>query len=190
MPQSRASPLSGLAVVGIVLAVIVSLNIAHTVPRFELPALNYATVLVLTLAIPASLLWLAFTGLTGIWRWLVTALAVLVALPVLFFSLIIATYIFDIVRSGVDSSFEPIAELGSPPISYNLYRTNGGATTSFGIVLRKEWALLPGFKVVTNVHSFYPAYDAAFERINTHRVRVHVQPYGPSGRDELFEFIQ
>ena len=52
-----------------------------------------------------------------------------------------------------DNSFEEVARVSE---YLAVYRTNGGATTAYGIVVRQEQPVFPGILLVRNVFSRYP----------------------------------
>jgi hypothetical protein len=58
-------------------------------------------------------------------------------------------------KGGHDLSFEQFSELPWKGTAIRLYRTNGGATTDYGVVVRQERRLLPGIMLVRTVDSFY-----------------------------------
>jgi len=55
--------------------------------------------------------------------------------------------------------FDQIEEIQWKGSEIRLYRTNGGATTDFGVVIRKEKNLFPGLLLVRRVDDFYPCYS-------------------------------
>lgn len=50
------------------------------------------------------------------------------------------------------NGFEPIKSLSLDDSDIVVYRTNGGATTSFGIQVRQEKFIIPGIKLVKRVY--------------------------------------
>jgi hypothetical protein len=168
-------------------AAIVASWSSHPTLRFEPPWVNYAAFIVLAAAIPLSLLWLARAA-RGLSRWLVVLLAAAVAVPVGFVSQFAFSDLTRIRATGIDPSFEPVHELRSRRWLYRLYRSNGGATTAYGLVLRKELPIFPGVKWVFPVTDFYPAYEGSFEVIAPGVVRLWVAPYGPSDSVQSYDF--
>jgi hypothetical protein len=63
----------------------------------------------------------------------------------------------DVITRDVDYSFEPVQSIEIEGKHYQVYRTNGGATTSFGIVVREQTKLLPGLFYEKEVYAEYPA---------------------------------
>jgi hypothetical protein len=65
----------------------------------------------------------------------------------------ITAYSFN---DGHDRGFAQFAETPWRGSAVRFYRTNGGVTTDFGVVIRQERALLPGLVLVRNLDLFYP----------------------------------
>jgi hypothetical protein len=84
----------------------------------------------------------------------------------------------DSIVRGVDTGFEKIAEMSASGVVYRVYRTNGGAMTDFGLVLRRERQVLPGVVLVSVLASQYHASDAVLERLPGGRGRLDVAAYG------------
>lgn len=188
MPQERNSRAGGLCSLLFVGGAILALNVLDTSLRFEYPPLNYLTVILLSLALPVVLFWVASSVSRRHLRWPTFTVALLVSLPAGIISLFALFGLSSVKSEGVDASFERIGELKEENGLYRLYRTNGGATTSFGLVLRKERPLPLGLKLVTQLTSFYPASDATFERTPYGNVRLVVAPYQEGGASRQFEF--
>lgn len=127
--------------------------------RTSSPALNHWVTAAASFMVPV----LAFLGsraLQGVAR---SALAwssiLLLALPSLLIgacSVVTAPAFFS-----VDKEFERISEQESGLVAYRLYRTNCGATCSFGLVLRKEIDVGPGLTLVTPIWSANRASDGS-----------------------------
>jgi hypothetical protein len=127
--------------------------------RFESPRLNYG---VFGMAVFAS--WFmpaapfartpAFVGI------LVWGLKTVV-LPVLFAGWLFVVCLWnpDPLWGNVDHSFERQAVLVIDGSRYHVYRTNGGATTAYGTVVRKETRVAPGLNWVERVFHKYPAFE-------------------------------
>lgn len=82
---------------------------------------------------------------------------------------------------GGGGDFERVGQLRLPHSAVAAYRTNGGATTDFGIVVRQEREIVPGaLLLVRRVYGRYHAHDAALASAGPGRVRVHVPAYGES----------
>ncbi len=78
----------------------------------------------------------------------------LVGFPFLFLSG--ADLAGTIARGGKDYSFECINEIKYNAQKIKVYRTNGGATTAFGIIVREEKEILPGLLYVHKLFDRYP----------------------------------
>jgi hypothetical protein len=60
-----------------------------------------------------------------------------------------------------DPSFSKVGEVPTPRGRVVVYRTNGGATTDWGVVVRHECAIIPRLLVIEHpLLSQYPAFDA------------------------------
>jgi len=114
--------------------------------RFSSTQYNYLFVMVLCVLLPLSIFLTSFTLNKRSNKYAGIGLSVFLVFPcslVYYFS---SDSFEDIDRNGVDISFEKINEIKAGGSSYCLYRTNGGATTSFGLVLRKETSVVGGGK--------------------------------------------
>ena len=109
-------------------------------------------VVLLILAVSVKRLWVKIPLILGI-------------LPLLIISLILGLFTglwcLDVIIRGIDYSFEPIRSLEIQHSRVVIYPTDGGATTSFGLVGRQEKRLLPGVLLVRNICNVYPGYDVA-----------------------------
>lgn len=176
-----------LAFVGTILT-IGALLWSPTVPRFNYGPLNYIFSIFLAAMLPATL-WLLMLVIRSLWlRWIVGIASLLVFLPAALFSFVALIQLTTGVTAGRDTSFEQTQEIKGEHGTFRLYRTNGGAMTSFGLVLRRERQLLPGIKIVTIVRSFYPAAEASLDLISSVHARLVVAPYGTETVGETFEF--
>jgi hypothetical protein len=72
----------------------------------------------------------------------------------------------------VDPSFEQLQVVRTDHGNVVAYRTNGGATTAFGMVVRQECVLLPGVRLVRELAREYPSHDAAVQWQAPGQVRV------------------
>jgi hypothetical protein len=185
--QPRTRIYAGIAVLG--LSTLGSfLALSGNLPlRFTYPPLNYLAFIVLALAIPIALAYVSFNVRYAWARWLVGCLSVLALIPTGILSFFAFLSIIDTAVRGKDASFEPVAELRSGTAIYRAYRTNGGATTDFGIVLRKENILFPGIRYVRSIYSRYHAKDASLTCSSDRAARLTVEAYGPNSA-ETFDF--
>lgn len=130
-------------------------QIRHPVLRFNSASGNVVFALIAGLALP----WLTAAAVFRLNRWWSKAIAIVAALPLLIFSLLFLvgmSMLGSVIENGRDLSFDKFAEVSWKGTNVRLYRTNGGATTAFGVVIRQEMPLLPGISVVREVGSFYP----------------------------------
>jgi hypothetical protein len=81
--------------------------------------------------------------------------------------------------SDVDYSFERLRQEQVAKQAFGVFRTNGGATTSFGIVVRRERVIIPGLLAVKEICSCYPADDVRLMRVNAHTLRCAFPAYSP-----------
>jgi len=78
----------------------------------------------------------------------------------------------DIIRNGADSSFEYLRSTSLGRSRVSVYRTNGGATTDWGVTYRHELTFFPGIQIVRELEGFYHCYDGSAERAGD--LAVHV----------------
>lgn len=138
--------------------------------------------------LPITLMILTFSIRWTWLKWIARVVAVLIFLPMALFAVFALLQLISGVMASTDTSFEKIAKLNGNHGTYRLYRTNGGAMTSFGLVLRREHAILPGLKLVTVLRSYYPASDATLESISNGRGRLTVAPYIERMQGDTYEF--
>jgi hypothetical protein len=137
--------------------------------RLTSPSTNY-TVMEVALWMPAVLVVLAFfrEGWDG------KIVGAVFALPLVALSLVLALV------EGVTgmTSFEPIDSIPLAHSRITVYRTNGGATTAYGIVLRQEKVLVRGLMLVKRIRVVYPASEAKVSVTGENTVRLVVASYG------------
>lgn len=127
--------------------------------RFEQAEYNYLFVMALGVLLPLSLLATSVLYKERLNLWVIVPACSLLVIPCGLVAFVAYDSFLSIRHGGVDESFEKIGELTANDIHYRLYRTNGGATTAFGLVLRKENELLAGVKSVEVLFSQYRAVD-------------------------------
>jgi hypothetical protein len=112
----------------------------------------------LGLALGLGLPWLAAIAIFRIGLWWSKTVAIIAVLPLLLYSCI---FLLGFAMTGFDHdlSFERFAETHWKGSDIRFYRTNGGATTDYGVVIRQEKALFPGVLLVRRVDDFYPCYS-------------------------------
>ena len=125
--------------------------------RFGSPRLNYLAV-GFAFVSPWIVNSKPFSGDFGFLAKWYTYSARIVSIPLLILWLLLMVFwIPAVLIHDVNYLFERIETIEIQESVYKVYRTNGGATTAFGIVVRKETALLFGLNYVSVVHSNYPA---------------------------------
>ena len=153
--------------------------------RFENTAYNYLVVSVLSIALPASLLLASLLALEKEAKVVGYIASFALILPCAFIFTISSNDFRRINDGGSDKSFEKIAELESNGSKYRLYRTNGGATTSFGLVLRSETPLAVGINVVKVVFDKYKAYEGSLILLDDKTIQVRIEPYDRGHQAEI-----
>ena len=103
-------------------------------------------------------------------------LSSLLLLPVIAFLLFI--WIPYVLVSGTDRSFERLRTERIGQHTVAVYRTNGGAMTDFGIVVRSERTIIPGLMWVNHLCDAYPANAVVIERTSPATIRCTFPPYG------------
>lgn len=177
------------------LYLLVVYNMARPFVRTTIPSLNYflfAGLILITL----GLLILELFRRRGTIRWvglvLTLPFAVLSIIYVLG-SLACGSMVID--DGGIDYSFERITiEPVGDGTNIVGYRTNGGATTDFGMVIRHEWEPVPGLLIVRDLFDKYHAngVDVVFEDSSYVDLSLgwdsdNSQPY--NARIKLYRFV-
>lgn len=91
---------------------------------------------------------------------IVAALSILTIPSFLIWLFLVSIWVPDIMWRDIDYSFELIRTEKVGANYIRVYRTNGGATTDFGVVVRKETKLLPGLYFIKPIGSKYHAGNA------------------------------
>ena len=80
---------------------------------------------------------------------------------------------------GVDHSCEPTKSIAVAPLEkVVVYRTDGGATTDFGVMVIEEFAIFPGLKLVHPLVSAYNASDADVQLQTGHKLHCKFKATG------------
>jgi len=150
--------------------------------RTSSPFVNYV-VMIVVLSLPMVILVLSF----GVRRLALRVVIGLIALPWALWCAIsllgAAISLGDIVRTGSDPSCEYLHSTQTGSSRVSVYRTNGGATTDYGVVFRHERTILPGLRVMREIDGFYHCYDGGAEPNNEVAVSLScTQPTGDPGR--------
>src|SRR5574338_190590 len=83
--------------------------------------------------------------------------SLILLIPILL-SIIFTIFIYydlKLIKDDYDPSFEKIKSFQFDNNFVNVYRTNGGATTDFGIIVRNEREIFPGNLLVKKLYSEY-----------------------------------
>lgn len=155
------------------------LNAFHPLVRFGHPAINYA--------------FFAVAALTPLWMMLIAcrkdgwrelAVKFLIAslfTPAFFFAVIGAGCgIRTVQDGGIDYSNERLRSERFRGGKILVYRTNGGATTSYAIVLRQECGIFPGVSIVRTLTTRYGT-DVTLEPVGDGSIRARFPAYNVDG---------
>lgn len=154
--------------------------------RFENPRLNHIIFIILLLLVPFSLIWLS-RKVNGFWYGFLIFISIASFIPIAFIALMTyATTAFD--ENGKDLGFEKIDEIQGESNYFRLYRTNGGATTSFGLVMRKEKPIIFGLKLVSPIKGFSPASKGKLKKLTPESARLVVLPNGYGKGEQIYDF--
>lgn len=118
--------------------------------RFSWPLLNLVTGFVLGLSLP----WLAALAVSNVERRWSHAVAFVFVLLLLPYSA--AFFLFAGITAMSLHSGDPISQIHWKESDIRFYRTDGGATTDVGIVIRQEETLLPGVRMVRRIDAICP----------------------------------
>jgi hypothetical protein len=164
------------AVVLAVWAVVYTLVIANWWSggvRFSSARLNYFFMAAIFYS-PLLAAWLVIPASNRLWK-----LSLVILAPVALVSaalcagtvFMLVLWVPDILWHDVDRSFQRMREqrLGDEVLA--VFRTNGGATTDYGIVVRRESGILPGLRFVTPLCASYPADDVMLTRVGRDTTR-------------------
>jgi hypothetical protein len=153
--------------------------------RFSSPRLNYLSMAAAFYS-PLLATWIVITASSHLWK---LSLIVLAPLALVSATLCAGTafmlvlWVPDVLWRDVDRSFQRIREQRVGEETLAVFRTNGGATTDYGIVVRRETVLLPGLRFVTPLCASYPADDVRLTRVGTTTTRCEFpsDPNEPAG---------
>jgi hypothetical protein len=128
-------------------------QLGHPLVRFASPVVNELVGFAFALGLP----WLTLVAFLSIGRWWSSAVGTLAfVLLVLYTALLLlgetmTAYTF---KDGRALSFDCFEATVWKDSQVRLYRTNGGATTDFGVVIQQEKGLLPGILLVRRLDFF------------------------------------
>jgi hypothetical protein len=140
-------------------------QLGHPIIRLKWPVANEILGLALGLCLP----WLTVVAIFRIGRWWSKTIALIAVFPLLLYSALIllgSAMNGFAYKNGRDLSFDLFAETHWKGSEVRFYRTNGGATTDFGVVIRQERGLIPGVVLVRHLDHFYPCYSLDAESTN------------------------
>jgi hypothetical protein len=145
--------------------------------RFNYAPLNYWACLFLSIALPFSILNFGVSLNNRKLKIVSICSAILVALPCVVAAIFIAIMAVDVQRTGNDPSLELLQQVSVGVSKYRLYRTDCGATCSFGLELRKEIDAPFGLKLVRSLLSKYREDEGKLVLVPGKEVQV----FGESG---------
>ena len=147
---------------------------------------NYGA-MCLALTIPAVLLGvsLLFPTLKG--KIIGITLAFFPSVLMCFVGLLLAEIVVDVIRTGKDPTFIQLQTVSAGETRVIAYRTDGGATTDFGLAVRQEMTIIPGVLLVRRLLEEYHARDASLEVEGPDRIKVIVGPRGHITTTREFE---
>jgi hypothetical protein len=131
-------------------------QLRHPAIRFSSPLVNFVIGSALAFVLPwgaARMLWSA--GRRH-WSRVIRVCIVALLIPYSLIALVGSAMSAFAFRGGHDLSFDRVAELPWDGTFVRLYRTDGGATTDYGIVVRHERGIVPGIMLVRTLDLFYP----------------------------------
>lgn len=153
--------------------------------RFENARYNYLFVVVLSVILPISIFVSAFTFKKRSYLYSALIVGALLAFPSYLTYTVAKSDYAAVAKAGKDLSFEQINEVRVDGASYRLYRTNGGATTSFGLVLRKEIPFIKGLKIVKIIFSKNKASESTLSVVNESTLQMNIEPYSKGEEIEV-----
>ena len=114
---------------------------------------------------------------------LIVILAISCLIGILLNSLVVIN-IFSTCKLGLNPAFERIHRIDFNNYQVSIYRTNGGAMTSFGVIIRQEKIILPGILLVKNLFRKYPASDAQYKKVGNQILFIDGNKY--SFKDNVY----
>jgi hypothetical protein len=139
--------------------------------------MNYA-VLFVALGLAWALVIAAMMVRPAVLKVVVVAVASLWAVLCSFIGLGAGLNLIDIVLKGTDASFEKIDSKDVHGHTVSVYRTNAGAMSDYGIVVRHERPILAGLILARPIYSVSPGYEARITVLSAGRLRIESPPYG------------
>jgi len=81
---------------------------------------------------------------------------------------------------GTEADFEKIHSTTTGTAEVAVYRTNGGATTSYGVIVRHQKQILPRLLLVRRLLAAYPAVDASVVILKNNAVQITLDEPSPT----------
>jgi hypothetical protein len=161
--DSRPSPFTKVLVLAACF-VLGWVNFFHPMIRLANPADNHAAFL-LVLSLPLAALWIARDIRPSWARYALMAGVVPIACVCCLLGMFgVIEFLSIEAAAGRDLGMEPLHALPWGQSRIVTYRTDGGATTSLGIEIRRELPVFPGVLLVDYLYGMYPASEATVER--------------------------
>ncbi|NRB41483.1 MAG: hypothetical protein HRU20_23930 [Pseudomonadales bacterium] len=153
--------------------------------RFEETRYNYLFVMGLCFFLPFSMIMTSLSLKETKNKVLVFSTAFALSFPCSIVYFFANSEYRSIREKGTDFSFEKIREVTVSGVDFRLYRTNGGATTSYGLVLRKEVSILSGLKTVESIFSKYKASESSLIVTEDNKIQLNIEPYSKGDKVEI-----
>lgn len=171
-----SAAMKGFGLVAVLVAVYILswANVAYPFVRLSYQAANYLA-FALAQLIPIKVIRLA-NSRPGWSRWPVFMIGVLLLLPAV--PLGVGAVGCAALAIPTDESFERRQAVPTSFGTIAVYRTNGGPTTAFGIVVRQECRVMPGVVLVRQLAHEYPSDKADVEWQASGSVRISFQDGG------------
>lgn len=123
----------------------------------------------------------------------IRTIGIVLMFPILLVSILLLTgwafmmtmWVPGVWQKDVDYSFEKIRQEVISGNNYSIFRTNWGATSSFGIVVRREVKVLPGLLRVKRVCECYPANEVQLLKNEKGSFECLFPPYGTKRPDAI-----
>jgi hypothetical protein len=148
---------------------------------FTSPLINVLMFLI-ALLLPGAASLIIIWRCRGVLRLVGATMAAVLGLPSVLLVPLTVLFGFDGVRLYNDTSFQRLRDLPVGRYHAVLYRTNGGATTAYGIIVRQELPLFLGLRLVRNIYHTYRISDVELKVLGPNTIRVvpgqYAQPPG------------
>ncbi|AGB20268.1 hypothetical protein Thethe_02705 [Thermoanaerobacterium thermosaccharolyticum M0795] len=153
----------------IVIYALWALNYFHPVIRFQFSIINQIFSLGVQL-IPLVLLINGFRFKHIFVRIMNSVISIIFSLIGALVAFIILIGIFTV---NANEAFMPIQKVQINSNFIVVYRTNGGATTDYGIVVRQEKEIVKGVLLVKDLYRKYHMYDVSIKKLGDNEVEIN-----------------